>query len=183
MAYNFNAFKDESKNIEEWLRKEYDGIRTSRATPAVLDTVSVESYGARMPIKQVATINVEGPRTIRIVPFDASQVKAVEKAIIVSNLGLSVGVDDKGVRVSFPELTAERREQLIKLAKERLEHSRVSVRKVRDTSIKGIEAKEKEGGMGEDEKKRIKTELQKMVDALNQKLLESFEKKETEIMS
>jgi ribosome recycling factor len=183
MAYNFNAFKDESKNIEEWLRKEYDGIRTSRATPAVLDTVSVESYGARMPIKQVATINVEGPRTIRIVPFDASQVKAVEKAIIVSNLGLSVGVDDKGVRVSFPELTAERREQLIKLAKERLEHSRVSVRKVRDTSIKDIEAKEKEGGMGEDEKKRIKTELQKMVDALNQKLLESFEKKETEIMS
>ena len=183
MAYNFNAFKDESKNIEEWLRKEYDGIRTSRATPAVLDTVSVESYGARMPIKQVATINVEGPRTIRIVPFDASQVKAVEKAIIVSNLGLSVGVDDKGVRVSFPELTAERREQLIKLAKERLEHSRVSVRKVRDTSIKDIEAKEKEGGMGEDEKKRIKTELQKMVDALNQKLLESFEKKETEILS
>lgn len=183
MAYSFAQFLQEAKGIEEWLVKEMGGIRTSRATPAILDAVMVESYGTHMPIRQVATISSEDARTLRIAPYDSGQIKDIEKAIIASQLGLSVAVDDRGLRIAFPELTADRRSALIKLAKERLEDGRISVRKLRDETWKSIEATEKKGGMGEDEKFKLKAELQKQVDGLNKKLAEIAERKEKEIMS
>jgi ribosome recycling factor len=183
MAYNFSPLKDRIKEVQEWLSKEFTSIRTGRATPALLDSVQVESYGARMPISQVGSISVEDPRTLRISPWDVSQVKEIEKAIIAANLGVSVSVDDKGARVFFPELTSERRTILMKLAKERLEDARVSLRKERDQVWNEIQAKEKEGGMGEDEKFRYKDEMQKYIDEANKKLEELFEKKEKEITS
>ncbi len=183
MAYNFSRFNAESKKIEEWLSKEFAGIRTSRATPAILDGVMVESYGSRMPVKQVANISGEDARTLRIAPWDASQIKEIEKAIVTSNLGLSVSIDDKGLRVAFPSLTEDRRKSLIKLSKEKLEEAKISVRKLRDEAWKDIEATEKKGGMGEDEKFRLKKEMEKMVEALNKKLMEAEERKEKEILS
>ena len=109
--------------------------------------------------------------------------KDIEKAITLANLGLSLSADEAGVRVHFPELTAERRATLLKVAKEKLEAARINLRKVRDETLKDIEAKEKEGGMGEDEKFRLKKELDKVMEGENKKLQEAFERKEREITS
>lgn len=183
LMFNFSKFNQKAKGIEEWLAKELGSVRTSRATPAILDGVLVESYGVRLPINQVGSIASQDARTLFITPWDASSIKEIEKAIVAANLGLSVSAVDTGVRVSFPELTSERRQALIKVAKEKLEDARVSVRKIRDEIQNEIAAAEKAGGMGEDEKFRLKAELQKLTDALNKKLQESAERKEREITS
>ncbi len=183
MAYNFSKFTTKSKEVESWLEKELSNVRTSRATPAILDGVLVESYGAKMPINQIGSIASQDARTLFITPWDVGSIKEIEKAIVASNLGLSVSAVDTGVRVSFPELTADRRTTLIKLAKEKCENARISLRKLRDEIQKEIEASEKAGGMGEDEKFRLKAELQKLVDGVNKKLSEAAERKEKEILS
>ncbi|OHA34504.1 MAG: ribosome recycling factor [Candidatus Taylorbacteria bacterium RIFCSPLOWO2_01_FULL_45_15b] len=179
--YNFTETKKRFSGIEEWLGKEYLGLRSGQATPSILDGVMIESYGSKQPLKHVAAISIEDAKTLRIAPWDASQIKDIEKAILVSNLGLSARPDDTGVRVSFPELTAERRTSIIKVAKEKLEEAKISVRKEREKTLKDIDAKEKEGTITEDEVKRLKAELQKMVDAVNAKLEESRARKEKEI--
>lgn len=163
------------------MKKEYTGIRTGMASPQLLDSVIVESYGQRMPLNQVGSVSIADPKSLLVTPWDASQVKAVEKAITVANLGVSLKTDEKGVRVFFPELTSERREILLKLAKEKLEQAKITLRGVRDEVVKDIDAKEKEGGMGEDEKFRFKAEMQKLVDAGNKALEEIFTKKNKEI--
>mgnify|MGYP001617087135 CR=1 FL=1 len=179
--YNFSKLTEQVKTVHEWLARELGGLRSGRATPAVLDGVLVESYGTKMPIKHLASISIEDPRTLRITPFDASVAKEIEKAITVANLGLSVSSDDRGVRANFPELTSERRAGILKVAKEKLEAARISVRKLRDETLREIELKEKEGGMGEDDKFRLKKELDKMTEAENKKLQETMERKEKEI--
>lgn len=183
MQYNFANLKAQIKTTEDWLQKELSTIRTNRANPSILDGVLVEAYGSTAPISQVASMANEDARTIRIAPWDQSVIKSIEKAIIVANLGLSVSVDDKGVRVMFPELTADRRKDIVKLAKEKFEQGRVQIRKHRDAVISDIEKKEKEGGMGEDEKFRFKTEAQKLIDESNKKLQDMMDKKEKEILS
>ncbi len=183
MAYNFASFKQGIKDLEEWLKKEFSSIRTGRATPNILDGVFVEVYGARSPISQVGSVSIEGARSLRITPWDMSQAKAVEKAIITSNLGLSVAVDDKGLRVTFPELTTESRNAFVKMAKQKLEEARVTLRTEREKVWADIQNAEKAGGMGEDEKFRLKNEMQKIVDDANKKLEEFAEAKEKEIMS
>lgn len=182
MAYNFNPFKDKVKQTEDWLKKEYTGIRTGQASPAILDPIQVEAYGSFSPISQVASVALEDARTIKITPWDSSHLKDIEKAIITSSLGLSARTDDTCVRVSFPALTQERREQLVKLAKEKLEEAKITLRKEREKTLKDIEAKKKEGSITEDEARRNTTELQKYVDQGNQSLEQLREKKEKEIM-
>ncbi|MBI2474395.1 MAG: ribosome recycling factor [Candidatus Taylorbacteria bacterium] len=183
MPYDFTNFKTKAKTVEDWLTKEFSGIRTGRATPAILDNVFVEAYGSRMPIKQAAAINIEDPRTIRIAPYDNSQGKAIEKAITAANLGLSIASDDRGVRVSFPELTSERRQSLLKVAKEKLEQAKVSLRKHRDDTVREIDDKEKRKEISEDEKFRGKAELQKLIDEANKALDKQYERKDKEISS
>lgn len=183
MAYDFKAFDKKIKDIEERLGKELSAVRTGRAGPAILDGVQVESYGTRMPINQVANISVEDARTLRIAPWDAAQSKEIEKAITLANLGLSVGMDEKGVRVFFPELTAERRAQLLKLAKEKVEEMKTSLRVARDEVWSDIQAQERDGKMSEDDKFRTKEEMQKRVDAANKKFEEALARKEKEISS
>lgn len=182
MAYNFTPFKEALKNTEEWLKKELSNVRTGRANLAILDSVKVESYGSLMPINQLANVGMEDPRTIRITPWDKQVTKEIEKAIIVSDLGLSVTVDDKGLRVIFPELTGERRTEFVKVIKQKLEDAKITVRGEREKVIKDIDSKEKAGEMGEDEKFRLKTELQKMIDDSTRVMEEAFNKKEKEIM-
>lgn len=181
MAYDFKPFEKRIKEIEERLGRELSGVRTGRATPAILDTIQVESYGTRVPVNQIATISVEDARTLRITPWDQSQAKEIEKAITVSNLGLSVGADEKGVRVFFPELTAERRTTLVKLAKEKTEEARVQLRTTRDDVWSDIQKKEKEKSMSEDDKFRAKDEMQKRVDAGNKAFDDALVRKEKEI--
>jgi ribosome recycling factor len=149
----------------------------------VLDGIMVESYGSHMPIKNVASISIEDPKTLRIAPWDKSQIKGIEKSIVASNLGLSVATDDMGIRVIFPQLTTESRQSLVKVLKEKLEESRITVRREREVVISDIEAKEKEGKMTEDDRFRAKEELQKIVNETNGKLEEVFEKKNKEVTS
>lgn len=183
MTYDFNSFKKKIKDIEEWFKKEQQQIRTGRATPALLDNVKVEAYGSMVGLIQVGSISTEDARTLRITMWDASQAKAVEKAIIAADLGVAVGVDDKGVRVSFPELTSERRTSLIKIAKEKHEQARVSLRKLREETWNDIQQKEKQGGMSEDERIRFKNEMEKLVQEANKTLDDLALRKEKEIMS
>ena len=165
----------------EWLTKEFTAIRTGQATPALLDGVKVDSYGSHVPINQVGSVGIEDARTLRISPWDASQVSALEKAIQEADLGLSVSTDSAGLRVIFPELTSERRAQLVKLAKQKLEDARVSVRSARDEIMKHLDAEEKAGEISKDEKFSQKDVVQKQVDATNLKLDEMYKRKESEM--
>ena len=183
MIYNFTPLKTKVKDVEEWLKKENAQIRTGRASIGLLDFIRVDSYGSMVPLNQVGGLSTEDPRTIRISPWDASQSKEIEKAIVASNLGVSVAVDDKGLRVSFPPLTTERRDQFIKLAKEKLEQGKISLRKHRDEAWNDIQSKEKEGGMSEDDKFRFKTEMEKVVQDGTKALETLCKKKEEELMS
>lgn len=179
--FNFNDLKEKIKGVEEWLQKEFSVIRTGRATPMILDFVQVEAYGQKMSIKELANISVEDAKTVKIEPWDQSVAKSIEKAITTSNLGLSLAPFEKGLRIIFPELTSERREQFVKVVKSKLEEARVSLRGLRDKTWKEIEEKEKAGGMGEDDKFRLKEDLQKIIDEANQKLEMVADKKEVEI--
>lgn len=183
MAYDFSKFKKNISAGEEWLKKEYSSLRTGQANPALLDSVKVDSYGASVPVSQLAGVTTEGARTLRIVPWDASQIKEIEKAIIVASLGVSVVVDDKGLRVNVPDLTAERRAQILKIAKEKLEDARKTMRAHRDDVMKDLQAQEKAGGLGKDDIFRYKTEAQKIIDDSNKKMEEIYAKKEKEIQS
>lgn len=175
--YDLAQFKKVAAEKSEWLAQELQGLRTGRATPALLDAVSLEVYGSRMKLNQVANIAVEDARTLYVNPWDKGEVKAIEKAITVADLGVSVGSDDKGIRVSFPELTAERRTQLIKLLNGKLEEARVALRGSRTKAIADVEKSE----ASEDEIKRLKNEVQKIVDDANKSLEAIAEKKETEL--
>ena len=182
MQYNFSNFKTALKKVEEFLGKEYSQLNIGRASPMVLDGVNVESYGSFVPLKNVASVSIEDPKTLRIAPWDKSQVKGIEKAIIGSNLGLSVATDDLGIRVIFPQLTTETRQTLVKVLKEKLEESRITARHERVIVLEDIEAKEKEGKITEDEMFRAKEELQKIINETNGNLEAIFEKKEREVM-
>jgi ribosome recycling factor len=177
MAYNTQNFKVELKKVEEWLSKEYSGVHTGRATPMILDSISVESYGSYMPIKNIASISIEDPKTLRIAPWDKSQIKGIESAINAANLGLSILSDSDGVRAIFPMLTTENRSKLVKILKEKLEDARISIRQERQSEI------EKTTDFPEDEAKRAKDDIQKAVDEANGNLEVIFNKKEIEIMN
>lgn len=180
-SFDFSPLDTQIKETEEWLVRELSTVRTGRATPAILDTIKPEIYGSRTPINQVAAVTIEDARTLRIVPWDKSVTKVIEKAIQDADLGVGVGSDDQGLRVSFPELTAERRTMLLKVANEKLEQARITLRGHRADAIKALDAAEKEGGMSKDELGRFKDEVQKRIDAGNEALSALGKKKEAEI--
>lgn len=174
-------FNVRSKEIVDWLVTEFTGIRTGQAAPALLDSVRAESYGSRMPINQMGTVSVEDARTLRVSIWDASAVKAVETAIRDADLGVSLVVDSSGLRVIFPELTSERRVQLLRLAKQKHEDARVSVKTAREEIMKDIDRREKDGEISEDEKFSAKESVQAQVEATNRKLDGILSDKEIEI--
>ena len=180
MAYDPTGLKQQIKETEEWLGRELASVRTGRATPTLLDGVKPEAYGTRTSLRELANISVEDARTLRVIPYDPSLVKVIEKGITDVNLGVGVATDDQGLRVSFPELTSERRTQLTKIAGEKCEQARTTLRSHRTDAIKEIEALEKEG-MSKDQAKRDKEEVQKLIDAGNEALAALLKKKETEI--
>jgi len=173
--------KQKLKEVKDWLQQEFANIRTGQASPALLDFVKVESYGTLMPLNQIGTVGVEDARTLRVSVWDASVVKAAEEAIRDAELGVSVVGDSTGLRVIFPELTSERREQLLKLAKSKLEDARIAVRAIRDDFMKVIEKSEKAGDIGEDEKFTKKEAVQSAVDEINRSLESLCNQKESEL--
>ncbi len=174
-------FEARSKEVVAWLQQEFTGIRTGQAAPAILDSVKVDNYGAMVPINQVASVGIEDARTLRVSPWDAGTIKAIETAVQEADLGVSVSTDSAGLRVSFPELTSERREQLLKLAKSKLEDARVSVRVARDEVMKDLDKQEKDGDLSKDGHFAEKDKVQKLVDETNKQLDGLYEVKETEI--
>ena len=183
MNYDFKSFDTKLAGAREWLAREYRGLRTGRASPSILDGVSVSAYGSMAPLKQVANVGIEDARTLRVSPYDASLAKDIERAISAANLGIGTTADSSGVRVTFPELTSERREQLVKVAKHKLEEGRTAIRVARDETWKDVQEKEREGKLTEDDKFSLKEELQKKVDAANGELEKAFEAKEKEMSS
>lgn len=181
--YDFKNFQTQLAQSVEWLKKEFAAIRTGRATVTLLDGVFVEAYGSRMPLNQVATISNEDPRTLKINPFDQSQSSVIEQGIIKADLGVSVLVNDSGIRVIFPELTADRRDNLVKQAKKKSEEAKISIRKHRDEVQNEINQKEKSGEMGEDDKFTAKEKMQSLVDETQKQIDKMMDEKEVEIKS
>jgi ribosome recycling factor len=146
------------------LKDELAGVRTGRATPALLQRVIVDYYGTPVPIQQLASFSVPEPRTLVISPFDRNAIAAMEKAIMASDLGITPGNDGTVIRLSFPPLTEERRKELIKLVHHRGEEGRVAVRNIRRHSKEELEKLERDGGISEDDLVRSEKELQKLTD-------------------
>ncbi len=177
--YNLDSFKKEAKQAEEWLIREYSQIHTGRASPALLDGVQVEAYGSYQPLKNLSSVSIEDPKTLRVIPWDKAMNKDIERALHGANLGFSIAVDDSGVRVIIPFLTTETRNNLVKIAKEKYEDSRITIRKARESIIDFL----KESKLSEDVFIRAKEDVQKLVDLANDNLEIQLKRKETEILS
>ena len=164
------------------LEEDLAGIRTGRATPALVERMPVEYYGSPTPLIQLATISVPEPRSLLIRPFDATSLKAIERSILTSDLGLTPNNDGKTIRLNLPPLTEERRRDLVKVVHNRLEEARVAVRNVRRDNIKDLREFENEKMISEDELKRGEDELQKITDRMIDEINAIGERKEKEIL-
>ncbi|KLU64758.1 MULTISPECIES: ribosome recycling factor [Desulfosporosinus] len=163
------------------LRKEYGSIRAGRANPNVLDKVTVEYYGAPTPINQLANVSAPEPRLLVIQPWDRSVLPAIEKAILKSDLGLNPSSDGSVIRLLIPQLTAERRAEIVKKVKKEAEDARVAVRNVRRDVNDKLKKLEKDHEASEDEVKRAQDEVQKITDRIIKEIEHVMETKESEI--
>jgi ribosome recycling factor len=178
-------FKDAESRMKgaiQSLEDDLSGIRTGRASPALVERLMVEYYGTLTPLVQLASINVPEPRSLMIRPFDASSLKAIERAIRTSDLGLTPNNDGKAIRLNLPPLTEERRRDLVKLVHHRLEDARVAVRNVRRDSIKDLREYEQEKLISKDDRERGEEEIQKLTDKYVAEVNNVGERKETEIL-
>jgi ribosome recycling factor len=166
------------QNLEEDL----SGIRTGRASPALVERLPVEYYGMPTPLMQLATISVPDPRSLMIRPFDPATMKHIERAILVSDLGLTPNNDGKVIRLNLPPLTQERRKDLVKIVHSRLEETRVAVRNIRRDMMKDLRDFEHEKMISEDDLKHAEEELQKLTDRFVEQVDKVGERKEKEIM-
>lgn len=147
------------------LKTELAGLRTGRASANLVEPINVEAYGSKMPLNQVASVSVPEPRLISIQVWDRSMIQAVERAIRESNLGLNPIVDGQLLRIPIPELNAERRQELVKVAHKYAEQARVAIRHVRRDGLDQIKKEEKDGGMSEDDQKKLGEQVQEMTDS------------------
>ncbi|MEW5867724.1 MAG: ribosome recycling factor [Chloroflexota bacterium] len=180
-----DIYKDAETRMQgaiQALEEELAGIRTGRAHPALVEKIQVEYYGMPTPLVQLASISVPEPRSILIRPFDASTLKAVERSILASDLGLTPNNDGKAIRLNLPPLTEERRRDLVKLVHTRVEDGRVAVRNVRRDVIKDLREYEQEKMISEDDRIRGEEELQKITDRFIEEINAVGERKEKEIL-
>lgn len=166
-------FDDSIKNLESNL----GNIRAGRANPNMFNNVVVEYYGSTSPLKSLAVVSLSGPKELVIRPFDKTSLKNIEKAIFEADLGLTPGNDGETIRIVMPDLTSERREELIKQAKEYGEEAKISIRVKRQEALKDIEKEE----LSEDESKRLEKEIQNLVNEYNSKVESLLDKKEKEL--
>jgi ribosome recycling factor len=178
----YSEARNRMKGALQALEEDLAGIRTGRANPALVEKLPVEYYGAPTPLQQLASIGVPEPRQLLIRPFDPSTVRDIERAILASDLGLTPNSDGKTIRLNLPPLTEERRRELVKIVKNRVEEARVAIRNVRRDSIKDLREFEDEKLISEDDLKRGEEELQKITDGFIEEVNQTGERKETEIM-
>jgi ribosome recycling factor len=176
-----DASRRMSKSVEA-TKHEFTTIRTGRASAALLERVQVNAYGTKMPINQLATISVPEPRLLTITPFDKSIMRDIEKAILESDLGLTPSNDGQLVRLPIPQLTEERRKELVKQVRALAEDGRVAARNVRRDALHHLKEAEKNGETGSDEVHRAEERLQKVTDENVQAIDAALKAKEAEIM-
>ena|SRR5688572_17606586 len=166
----------------DYMQHEFAAVRTGKASPALVENIDVEAYGASMKLKQLALITTPEPRLVVIQPFDASQTAAIEKAIKESKIGINPNVDGKIIRLPVPSLTEERRRELVKGIKQMAEEARVRVRSARRDALDRLKKAQKEGSLSEDDLERYESEVQKLTDQWVKKVDESFAAKEADIL-
>jgi ribosome recycling factor len=170
-----------AKSVESTL-EQFGSVRTGRANPALLDRVTVNYYGAMTPLKQLATISTPEPRMLTVTPFDKSSIKSIEKAIMDSDVGLTPGNDGNLIRLSVPELTEERRRELVKVVRHIAEEGRVAIRNVRRDVMHDLRELKEAGDVGSDDEHRAEAELQKVTDARVAELDGLLKHKEDDIL-
>lgn len=180
---NLDQIKQRMEGAVNALHKEFSGLRTGRASASMLESVRVEAYGAMMPINQVASINVPEPRMLSVQVWDNSLVKAVEKAIRDSGLGLNPQPDGSLIRVPIPELSQERRQELVKVAGKYAEQARIAVRNVRRDAMDELKKMQKDGKISEDDLKMQSDKVQKLTDEYIKKIDEALSHKEKDIIT
>ncbi len=177
--------KDATQRMDksfEATHEHFNSVRTGRATPALLDRVTIDYYGTATPLKNLATIGAPDPRLLTIQPFDPTSIKQIEKTIQESDLGLTPSNDGKVIRLPIPQLTEERRKELAKVVRQMAEEGRVAVRNVRRDAIKHLEDLVKNGDVGDDEERAAETRVQKLTDEHTAKIDDLLKRKEAEIM-
>ena len=178
-----NELKQKFEKIIHHLQNVLSELRTGRASPVLVENIQVESYGSMMPLKSVAAISTPEARQILIKPWDKGTLQAIQKAIQTSNIGLNPIADQDAIRLSIPSLTEERRKDLVKSAKQRMEEARIAIRRAREEEMKEIDRKEKGGDISETEKFKQRDGTQKIVDEYNKKVDDLGKEKEKEIMT
>src|ERR671937_526507 len=176
-----DATRRMDKSIDS-TRQEFNSVRTGRASPALLDRVQVDYYGTPTPLKNLATISTPEPRLLTVQPFDPTSIKAIEKAIQESDLGLQPSNDGKLIRLPIPPLTEERRKELVKLVRRYAEDGKVAVRNVRRDVMRHLEELVRNGDVGDDEERRAENQVQKLTDDHTKTIDELLKHKEAEIM-
>jgi ribosome recycling factor len=161
---------------------EFNTVRTGRASAALLDRISVDYYGQKTPVKQLATINVPEPRMLTVQPFDPSSLKQIERSIQESDLGLTPSNDGKLIRLPIPQLTEERRKELVKVVRHLAEEGRIAVRNVRRDCMHHLKELVRDGDVGDDEERRAEDRLQKLTDEHVHRIDDLLKKKEEEIL-
>ncbi|MBX3734897.1 MAG: ribosome recycling factor [Verrucomicrobiae bacterium] len=168
---------------EEHLVQQFAGVRTGKASPALIENVMVEAYGSQMRLKELATISAPESRMLMVTPFDQSNVKAIEKGIQASNLGLNPATQGKFIRIVLPDLSTERRQEFVKICRKMAEDSRVSLRNERRHAIEGLKKVKAAGGVSEDQVETAEAEVQKLTDQYIAKLDQHLAHKEKEILT
>ena len=176
-----DAVRRMDKSVEA-TQQEFNGVRTGRASAALLDRIQVDYYGQPTPLKQLATINVPEPRLLTIQPFDPSSVKQIEKAILESDLGLQPSNDGKIIRLPIPQLTEERRKELVKVVRHMAEEGRIAVRNVRRDVMHDLKELVDTGEVGADDEHRAEERVQKLTDEHVHRIDDLLKRKEAEIM-
>lgn len=182
-AYDLKELEKHMQASLEALKREFSGLRTGRASTHLLDPLQVTVYGAKMPLSQVGTVSTPEPRTISIQVWDRANVAAVEKAIRESNLGLNPIIDGQLIRLPIPTLTAERRQELVKIAHKYAEQSKVSVRNVRRDGMDTLKKLEKDGEISEDEHRKRSANVQELTDKYVKEVDNMLAAKEQEIQT
>lgn len=171
------------ENAVKVLDNELKGLRTGRASANLVDPVVVEAYGSKMPISQLGTVTCPDARTVNVQVWDSEMVKIVEKAIADANLGINTATDGQVIRLPIPPLSEERRKDLVKLAHKYAENAKIPVRNVRRDGMESAKKMEKDGGISEDELKKLSEEIQKLTDNFTKKIDEHLKTKEQEILN
>lgn len=183
MQEKIKTYEVKMEKSYDVLLEEYTSIRAGRANPHVLDKLKVDYYGAPTPLQQVANISVPEPRMILIQPWEKSLIKAIEKAILTSDLGINPNNDGSSIRLVFPELTEERRKELAKDVKKKGEATKVAVRNIRRDANDAIKKMEKNGDISEDDLKEGEEKIQKITDKMIEKIDKAVDAKTKEIMT